>query len=356
MLVEVGAGRAAIGIPAAVLLLKAVVVLAGVLTAAAIYAARPDAAQVTRLRSMLLFAWNPTIITEFAGEGHNDAVMILVVIVGLCWIVRRRTVAGALAMSAGVLAKYLPLVFALPTLVYLWRTRNSSFQFWRGIGACVVICAGLATLLYAPFWTGFHTLDGVRAASHAAFGPGTSGMLFWALSHVSPGHASAVAGAITATVLLGFVVAASLNVHDSETLFSACGTIALAYVLIAVPRFWPWYVALPAALLALRPTPRSVLLVLMLTLCAKLVAPLDIIRVSGAMSWANESVVTTVVGVWLPLLVWVAMYFRRGRRAVIDLVTSERQKTPHAFGAAIKQAAGPKQVEHIGPTAHEPTG
>src|SRR5439155_23625102 len=113
----------------AVLLLKGVAVLAGVLVAAAIYAASPDATREMRLTSMLLFAWNPLGITEFAGEAYNDMVMILAVIVGLWCLVRRRTVAGAVALSVGVLAKYLPLLFALPTLVYVWRTRESTRRF-----------------------------------------------------------------------------------------------------------------------------------------------------------------------------------------------------------------------------------
>lgn len=309
-LIEVAIGRARISVQAAVLVLKAVVVLAGALAAIAIYAACPDAARVTRLRAALLFAWNPTIITEFAGEGHNDALMVLCVIVGLCWIVRRRTVAGAVALAAGVLAKYLPLLFTFPVLVYLWRTRQSRARFWRGIAAAVIVSVALATLLYAPFWAGPDTLNGVRVASHRAFGPGTSGMLAWGLPWVLPVHTASVLGAMGAAVVIAVVIAASLGVHDAETLSGACATIALAYVLIAVPRFWPWYVALPTALLALTPTRRSILMILALTFCSKLIAPLDLLRVSEAVSWTTEAVVMTMVGVWVPLLVWVKMSFR----------------------------------------------
>ncbi len=309
-LVEVGAGRAGMSVPNAVLVLKAVVVLAGALAAAAIHAARPNAVNVSRLRSMLLFAWNPTIITEFAGEGHNDTVMVLAVIVGLCWIIRRRTVAGSLALAAGVLAKYLPLLFAFPALVYMWRTRDSSVRFWSALAASVALCAALATLLYAPFWTGRGTLDGVRAASHTAFGPGTSGVLAGGLSQVFPRDASAILGGISTAVVFAFVIVAGLQVRDSETLVRAFATIALAYVLIAAPRFWPWYVALPTALLALTPDRRSILFILVLTFCAKLIAPLDILRVSEAISWTTQSLVMTVVGVWIPLLVWAGMSLR----------------------------------------------
>src|SRR4051812_43617867 len=304
MLIEVNVARAAGTIPQAVLLFKGIAVVAGVLITAAINAARQDVSRVTRLRAVVLFAWNPAIVTEFAGEGHNDLVMILAVMVGLWWLVRGRILAGALAMAVGVLAKYLPLLFALPTLAYAWRTRSSSSQFWRTAGACVALSAAVAMLLYAPFWAGRATLGGVRSASHTGLGPGTSGVLFWALSHASIGHASAVAGGMSAVLVVAFVIVASLQVRDAETLIAACATIALAYILIGTPRFWPWYVALPTALLALTPTRRAVLLVVVLTFCAKLVAPLDVLRVAGTISWTTESLVMTVVGAWIPLLVW----------------------------------------------------
>jgi hypothetical protein len=313
MLIEVAVGHASIGITHAVLLLKGIVVSAGILAAAAIYSADPDATREERLRALLLFAWNPAVITELAGEGHNDAVMVLAVVLGLRWIVRRRTVAGALAMSAGVLAKYVPILFAIPTVVYLWRTREDTFRFWRTVGVCVLLCAAFAAALYAPLWAGPDTLSGLRAAGRTTFGPGTPGALVWGLSRAfSPQRAVAATGLLTTGVLLALIAVVSVHVRDRRTLFDACGTIALGYVLIASPRFWPWYVVLPTALLALTPTRRNVQLVIVLSFCAKLVAPLDILRVLNVISWPAESALMTVLGVWLPLLAWAAMHFRRG--------------------------------------------
>ena len=80
---------------------------------------------------------------------------------------------------------------------------------------------------------------------------------------------------VIATVFLALVVVQSLRVRDRDTMFAACATLALGYALIAAPRYWPWYVTMPAALLSLRPTPRNRTLVYVITVCAMLVAPLD---------------------------------------------------------------------------------
>jgi alpha-1,6-mannosyltransferase len=254
---------------------------------------------------MALFSWNPIVITEFAGEGHNDALMILCVVLALLWIVRRRTVAGTLALGAGVLAKFLPAVFAPAVLVYLWRTREDNVRFWRTLGLCAVVCAAFGAALYAPFWAGHETVEGLRAAARARSGPGTSGALLWLFSAAfPPDRAGAATRLITTAVLLAFVTVASLRVRNRRTLVAACAAIALAYVLIAAPRFWPWYVGLPTALLALSPTRQNVSLVIVMTFCAKLVAPLDVIRVMGAVDWNTEVAAMTVVGVLVPLLVW----------------------------------------------------
>jgi hypothetical protein len=42
-----------------------------------------------------------------------------------------------------------------------------------------------------------------------------------------------------------------------------------------------------------------------LTLCARFVAPLDIIRFGDAISWPVEVWATTIVAVWIPAAFWI---------------------------------------------------
>jgi len=64
----------------------------------------------------LVYAWNPLVLVEFAGTGHNDCTAMLGL--ALAFLLRReRPVASALALAWAVLVKLAPLL-ALP---FLWR-------------------------------------------------------------------------------------------------------------------------------------------------------------------------------------------------------------------------------------------
>lgn len=67
------------------------------------------------------WAWNPLVIVEYAGSGHNEPTALLWL--ALAWLLLpRRPVLSALALAAGVLVKLAPLV-ALPFFVARWTWR-----------------------------------------------------------------------------------------------------------------------------------------------------------------------------------------------------------------------------------------
>ena len=55
---------------------------------------------------MLFFAWNPLVLFEVAGNGHNDAVVIMFVLAGVFFFVRARQVAFIPALVLGALTKF----------------------------------------------------------------------------------------------------------------------------------------------------------------------------------------------------------------------------------------------------------
>ncbi len=71
----------------------------------------------------LAYAWNPLVLVEYSGSGHNDPTSTLGLVLALAWC-DRRPVASALALSWGALTKLAPLV-ALPFLLgrWTWRAR-----------------------------------------------------------------------------------------------------------------------------------------------------------------------------------------------------------------------------------------
>lgn len=85
------------------------------------------------------YAWNPLILIEYAGTGHNDPTAMLWLALALL-LARERPVAAALSLAAGCLVKVAPLV-AMPFLLRAWP--------WRArLAALVPTAAGLGAFLF----------------------------------------------------------------------------------------------------------------------------------------------------------------------------------------------------------------
>lgn len=285
----------------AMLLFKALVVIASLGSTVLIWLILGRTRPKDQLLGTLVFAWNPMVIVELAGEGHNDAFMIVFVLAALFFSVRGRTTTGLLALALGVLAKYLPLILLPAQLAYFWRTQRNRSQLVRQLvlGALIALC--LAVILYRPIWAGLETFSGLRDKGQMGAQPSAWGVLFWFLSHaLSQATATSVTMAVVTGLFALYVLVATWRVHDIESLFAACSRIALAYVLFASPIYWPWYVALPVALLALSPSAASWQIILVLSLCSRLVAPLDDMYLNTFISAKILLVSTFALGVALP--------------------------------------------------------
>ena len=83
----------------------------------------------------IAYAWNPLVLIEYAGNGHNDPTAMVWLALAL-WLADSRPTLSALALAAGALVKLAPLV-ALPFLVARWSTRAR-------LACCIVLIPGLA--------------------------------------------------------------------------------------------------------------------------------------------------------------------------------------------------------------------
>ena len=87
----------------------------------------------------LVYAWNPLVLVEYAGSGHNDPTAMLWLLVALA-AARARPMLSAAALGTGVMVKLAPLV-ALP---FLWRHWP-----WRARGlALALLVTGLAAFAW----------------------------------------------------------------------------------------------------------------------------------------------------------------------------------------------------------------
>ncbi len=309
--IEVAAFWVAGSVGGTFLLIKAIVVGASLGTAALIWHVLGRVRPEDQLLGTLLYLWNPMIVIEFAAEGHNDALMILCLLASLALTVSGRPARAVTASFLGVLVKYLPLLFLPAQAVYLWRTEGNQARLALRLGLGVLAGVALTTAFYAPFWAGIDTLEGVRLQGRPFLSPSPSGVLYWLLGSAGvPGTAQVVLLLISCA-FVSFLVAMCWRVRDAATLLSSCAGIGLFYVLVVSTVYWPWYAAMPLALMAL--SPRGLLLpaAFVLTLCSRLVAPISTLFTNDFLNVGVAMTLKVGIGVTVPFVVILAMMLRR---------------------------------------------
>jgi hypothetical protein len=299
--------------------MKAIVVLASFASAACIYAFVGRTAPRSQMTATLAYLWNPLVVVEFAGEGHNDAVMIAFVLLGFVAIAARRPAIAGVALLLGVLTKYLPLLFLPPQLAYAWRERRSTARFAASLGMALVVGLGIAVILYAPIWAGADSFKGLLERAEPISSASPFGAINWLLRR-SPLRAFAgpLALLLVTAPVCAFVLWRSAKATDAPGLARSCGWIAFLYLLGAAPDYWPWYSCMPVALLLAGYTDGILWLLLFTSLCARVIAPFNVMFVNGLLGMRMAKGFTTGVGATLPIAVagaWVLFSWPRLRPA-----------------------------------------
>jgi len=107
------------------LLFKLIAALAAVAAMALVDALARRLFPTRRLRIYVLFAWSPLLLFEAIGNGHNDSVMMLCVLLAFALMLRGRARTAFAFLVLGGLIKYVSLVLVPLWLVYELRQRAS---------------------------------------------------------------------------------------------------------------------------------------------------------------------------------------------------------------------------------------
>ena len=143
---------------AGLLLFKALALLSFVACSATIWAILRAIAPARAPSGTLLFAWNPLLLFELVGNGHNDVLMVLLLLLAILALVRGPRLLVFPLLAAAVLTK-LPVVALGPAFLLgllrqpaTWRRRAT----WIVGGGLLGLA--LTVALYVPFWAGRETL------------------------------------------------------------------------------------------------------------------------------------------------------------------------------------------------------
>jgi hypothetical protein len=281
-----------------------------------------------RLLGVLAIAANPLVLVEFAGDGHNDGLMIAFTALALYAAIRRWPALAIVALALGVLVKPTVIVLCVPIAAYLIAHRRS----WTRLAVEAVIglgvSLGLAVALFAPYWVGFDTFNGLRTSGSPGVTWSVSGwinelMASGQTAQSAPGGVD-LAGTGEQLVLTGLLFCgAALSCvwawRNERALLRSASAVALLALLL-LPAYWPWYSGLPLVLLALTPGAAELVAVLVLTIGSRLVAGFGdeaTLSVVGYDSFGHEQ---TLIGQTLPSLT-----------ALIIVVSSKRRRRREAL-------------------------
>ena len=167
----------------------------------------------------VLYAWNPLVLVEYAGSGHNDPTAMVWLLAAFV-LARERPWASALALAAATLVKLAPLV-ALP---FLWRHWTWSAR----VLALAVLGAGLGAFAWLT--------RGANSGLHAYWNHWRNNALIFELVERWTGSFRATRALGVATVLLVAGIALARGWGTTHAVRASFKT-----ALLVSPVAHPWY-------------------------------------------------------------------------------------------------------------------
>lgn len=232
------------------------------------------AAPERMLAGVFLFAWNPLVLYETFGNGHNDMTLIFCLLLAVWMLQSRRFTGAILALVAGILFKFIPaLLLPAAGLIVLRQLPNLPARL-RFVAVTALAVGVLLVTVYYPFWLGLDTLPfGRRSQLFTASLPAMA--YTWFTFSLDWKQAAFFINLIAAGATFMFAVWQGWRASRNPSWLSfteASLNILLFYLLLTCPWFQQWYALWPLSLAILLPPGRKLYLTLLLggyTLFAK---------------------------------------------------------------------------------------
>jgi len=207
------------------------------------------------LQSVCLFALNPLMIYEIAGNGHNDIVMAFFVLLAIHGLVRRRFTLSLLALTAGAMIKFIPVLLTPIFLVVARRllpTRKERFVF---LIRTALVCLTFVIALYAPFWRGGDVLGvGRRSTLFTASLPALAQVQLEKILGEASSQQAVIWIALALTMMVILIQTfQAWQAASPESVIRSSTFILLFYLIFTCLWFQQWYVIWALALAALLP-------------------------------------------------------------------------------------------------------
>jgi len=199
--------------------------------------------------TLAVYAWNPLVIVEFAGSGHNDASALACVVAALLLITRWRATPSTLLLTAGALAKVFPAVLLPVALRRAGWPR--SVRSWVNAAAAAALAVG-AVWRYRDAWAAIFDTLVYYESRWQNYNASLYSLLRWL---TSPELAAGVGPGVVA----GLAVWAAARKMDS----TRAAYLLFGATLMLAPNGYSWYFTWIVPLLVFFPNPAWLLLTIL---------------------------------------------------------------------------------------------
>ena len=216
------------------------------------------------VRALALYAWNPLILIETAGSGHNEALMTTLVLGAILLAVRNRWYLSSSALALAVSIKYLPATLAFFLAARVVAAKGSLKSATRLLLTLVGIGMAVICVVYLPFVIAGadcqQLLSGLNPGMTSLRNPLwiAQASLVFALTKDGRDVAEAAAAAEAiltaagqtcfAVVLLTSAVLAGIRRWSWDRVVGTWGLLALGYTVLVYGGMYPWYLIPPLAI------------------------------------------------------------------------------------------------------------
>lgn len=201
---------------------------------------------------VLIYAWSPLILKEFANSGHMDTIALAAVIGSVLLLLSRRPVAAAISLAIGVGSKYYPLVLVPFMAGHIWQHNKE-----RALPAALAFIGTLA-VCFGPFmlYDRWQLFGGLDIYAHTwQLNAGLFGIIEWAVTMWAGENIILTRAVVTS--LFFMTLAATiwwLRRLDSTQKLSMAVFLASAAAFIFSPVQAPWYLSWVVPWLCLHPS------------------------------------------------------------------------------------------------------
>ncbi|MBI5301591.1 MAG: hypothetical protein HY868_05595 [Chloroflexi bacterium] len=202
-----------------------------------------------QLIGTLLFAWNPLVMFEAAGNTHNGIIMMFFALGAIYLLVRQRWAWVIPVLIASVLVKYITAILVLPFLIYCWRAQEGRRQQVAYLIKTSAITALFIGAIILPFLqvpvglleeANFYSLLAIPSLAYNVLLPGIGD---------KPAKALTIIGSFISYLLVyAFSLRMLLRQQRPYSLIVLSTWLVVAYLGIACMHFQPWFVIWPLTL------------------------------------------------------------------------------------------------------------